>query len=273
MRVITNEAYVTRRKNWGSRIALLSFLFLIAGGIYSFLDPTLSQLPGGLPPWANLAIAYGLVIAGFVGFNIGTYHVRRWGRPDREDRTLKENLTGLDNRYRLYNYVPGLPLLHLLLTPQAVYALETRGIDGQAIVCAGDHWRRHMKFMDYLRALSEERLKNPTQDALDGAARLRAYLREYLPDVADSVPVKPVVVFTGKDVTLEVTDPTVPAVLARNLKGVIRTTGDPMPPAVYQALAQHLMDVAGDLEEDTTPPTVQVRTPGSRKRRKRRKSS
>lgn len=271
MRVITNEAYVTKRKNWGSRIALLSFLFLIAGGIYSFIDPTLSQLPGGLPPWANLAIAYALVIAGFVGFNIGTYHVRRWGRPDREDLVLKENLTGLDNRYRLYNYVLGLPILHVLLTPHAVYALETRGIDGQTITCTGDRWGRRMKFMDYLRALSEERLKNPTQDALDGAARLRAHLREHVPAVAESVPMEPVVVFTGKDVRLEVTDPVVPAVLARNLKGVIRTADEPMPADVYRAVAQHLIDTAGDLDEDTVAPASPAHKPGSRKRRKRRK--
>ncbi len=271
MRVITNQAYITQRKNWGSRIALLSFLFLIAGGIYSFLDPTMSQLPGGLPPWANLAIAYALVIAGFVGFNIGTYHVRRWGRPDREDLVLKENLTGLDNRYRLYNYVAGLPILHALLTPHAVYALETRGIDGQTIICAGDRWHRRMKFMDYLRALSEERLKNPTQDALDGAARLRAYLREHVPDVADNVPVEPVVVFIGKDVKLEVTDPVVPAVLAKNLRSLIRTQDEPMPPHVYRAVVQHFMDTAGDLEEDAVAPAPLTRKPSSRKRSKRRK--
>jgi len=271
LRIITNEAYVAKRKNWGSRIALVSFLLLIAGGIYSFFDPTLSQVSTGLPSWANLAIAYALVIIGFIGFNWGTYHARRWGRPDREDLALKENLTGLDNRYRLYNYVLALPVLHTLLTPHAVYALETRSIDGQAIACEGDRWRRRMKFMDYLRVLSEERLKNPTQDALDGAARLRAYLREHLPDVAGDVPVEPVVVFTGKDVKLEVTDPAVPAVLAKNLRSVIRTQDDSLPPDVYRAVAQHFIDAAGDLEEDTVAPVSKARRPSSRKRRKRGK--
>ena len=104
----------------------------------------MSQIPLDLPEWAKLFIAYGVIIVGFVGFNLGTYHARRWGRPDREDLVLKENLTGLDNRYRLYNYVPGLPAQHVLLTPHAVYALETRGIDGQIVTCQGDRWRRRM---------------------------------------------------------------------------------------------------------------------------------
>jgi len=271
MRIVTNEAYITKRKNWGSRIALVSFLLLIAGGIYSFFDPTMSQLPLDLPPWASLLIAYALVILGFVGFNWGTYHSRRWGRPDREDLALKDNLTGLDNRYRLYNYVPGLPVLHILLTPHAVYALETRGIDGQTITCEGDNWHRRMGLMDYLRALSEERLKNPTQDALNDMARLRAYLDEHLPEVTADVPVEPVVVFTGQKVDLSVTDPVVPAVLAKNLKGVILTQDDPLPPDVYRAVAQHFIDAAGELEEDAVAPTSKARKPSSRKRRKRRR--
>lgn len=272
MRIITDETYVIKRKNWGSRIALLSFLLLIAGGIYSFIDPTMSQVSLGLPEWAILAIAYGVILLGFVGFNVGTYHARRWGRPDREDLVLKENLAGLDNRYRLYNYVQGLPVRHALLTPQGVYALETRGLDDQTVTCRGDRWQRRMRrWLDYLRALSEERLKNPTQDALDGAARLREYLAEHLPDVADDVPVESVVVFTGQKVELSVMDPAVPVVLAKQLKGVIRTQDEPLPPDVYRDVAQHLIDAAGDLEEDTVAPVSKARKPGSRKRRKRRK--
>ncbi|MBU0493355.1 MAG: NERD domain-containing protein [Chloroflexi bacterium] len=270
MRIVTNEAYIAKRKNWGSRIALLSFVFLIAGGIYSFLDPTMSVLPTGLPSEANLIIAYVLVIIGFIGFNLGTYHARRWGRPDREDLVLKEGLSSLDNRYRLYNYVAGLPVLHVLLTPQAVYALETRGIDGQTVICEGDRWRRHMKLLDRLRALSEERLKNPTNSALGAAAHLQAYLQEH---VSEKVPVKAVVVFTGKEINLSVTDPVVPAVLAKNLRSVIRSQDEPMPPTAYRAVAQHLIDTAGDLEEDEVAPAPLTRQPGSRQRHKKRRRS
>jgi hypothetical protein len=268
LRIVTNEVYITKRKSWGSRIAMLSFLLLIAGAILSFIDPAWI----GLPSWVNLLVAYVLVIAGFIGFNVGTYHTLRWGRTDREDLVLKENLTGLDNRYRLYNYIQGLPVLHALLTPHAVYVLETRGINGQTVACQGDRWRRSMKLMDYLRVFSEERLRNPTQDALNGVARLRAALAEYLPEgMAENLRIEPAVVFTGKDVQLSVEDPAVPAVLAKNLRSMIRIQEEPMPPEVYRAVAQHLIDTAGDLEEDEVAPAPLTRKPGSRKRSKRKK--
>ena len=146
---------------------------------------------------------------------------------------LAKVLKGLDNSYRLYNYV--LPAEHVLLSPAGLFVLRLQRQDGE-ISCRGKKWQRPFSMRRVFSLLSEEGLGNPTKQVQREAAQLCGLVADHLPD-ADA-PMYPVIVFVNPRVELDVTAPVVPAVPISALKRHLRHTAgnSRMPKETYKAL-------------------------------------
>jgi hypothetical protein len=206
MKIITNEDLVARKSKFARNISLVSMVLLLAGLLITWL------LPG------RMLLATLLVVLGFIGANIGAHNANRWLKEPRPDQVLAKVMRGFDNQHRLYNYTT--VASHAFLTPGGVFTFTVKPQDGQ-ISCQGSKWNQEFDWRRTLRFFSDEALGNPTKEALAEAESLRQALVEVWP--GDDVPeTQPVIVFTSPQVSLEVDNPTVPAVTGNSLRAYIR---------------------------------------------------
>ena len=119
MRVINNSRAISRRARISQIANLAGIIVLGAGLAISLLKPQYSLY------------TLGLLIIGVIASQYGIATAYRYVRKPRPDEELSGSLKGLDDRYRLYNYV--LPANHVLLAPRALYVLVTKGIGGRVV--------------------------------------------------------------------------------------------------------------------------------------------
>jgi hypothetical protein len=170
-------------------------------------------------PWFTLG-------AGIILLNVGKFYAMRYGGRPRVDVAIGQALKGLDNRNHLFNFVPTLPVEHLLLTPTGVVVLETRPFFGE-IIHHGSRWSRPMNFGSILQRFTEGGLGNPTREAQRDVEAVRNLLRERLgDDVADTIGISPIIVMTNPRVKLQVADPEVPVVPLSDLRNAVRRIKD-----------------------------------------------
>ena len=240
MQVVTNQKFVKSRARLGRFATLLGFAFL-AGGFVVTLFFTGSGEENPYVMWIMTASYLGL-IAGLMALNVGRFNSSRWGRRPREEEVIEKNLKGLDYKYRLLNYLPNLPVDHLLISPYGLFVIETRPQFGD-IVNKGSRWRRKGGIMPILMALSEGGLGNPTRDALQSVAAMKKLLVDELGlDDASKVPIQPAIFFTSHLAKVESVEPAVPVVDAKDLRGFLRSTGTEqrLSPDLYRKLVQAL---------------------------------
>jgi hypothetical protein len=78
--------------------------------------------------------------------------------------------------------------------------------------------------MGVFMSITEGGLGNPTKDAQRKVAETKAFLESRLGEAASQIPVEPTVVFTHPRATLVLDNPEVPVALARDLRGMIKSS-------------------------------------------------
>ncbi len=217
MQITTNEPFVRRRGLIGT-VARLAGIIVLALGMYVSVQQS-GQVQQTtwllLVPWITLGL-------GIILLNLGSYFASRYGTRPRVDVGIAQALKGLDNRNHLYNFVPTIPVEHLLVTPTGVAILETRPFFGE-VIHEGDRWSRPVNFMAILQRFTDGGLGNPTREALRDVEAVRNLLRERLgEEVGRTVGVSPIIVMINPRVKLKMTDPEVPVVQFADLRDAVR---------------------------------------------------
>ncbi|MEA2512984.1 MAG: hypothetical protein QOF33_3292 [Thermomicrobiales bacterium] len=214
MRLVRNIGYVKRRKRFARLSALFGFLFLAATFPLVFVWGQSSNL---------VIVAYVLLFAGFVLFNMGMQQLGKWSntpRHPRNDLALDSKLQPLSDKYVLIHYARlGKRVVeHLLIHPGGVLAIMAKDYPGKVTV-RGNRWRRKGVGLTRMFGMSGPQLGNPsveTEQAVEA-------VEETLKAGQLEVDVSSVIVFVSSMVDLDVEEPTHPTILLDDLPGFIRS--------------------------------------------------
>lgn len=231
MNIHLNEKMILRRAKIGRWVSTAGLLVLLIGMVFTFRGPE------------YVWYTFGALMFGLVASQIGTYHMRRWGRTPRPDEVLTGALKGLDKRYHFYGWL--LPADYVLLGPSGVFVFTARDQTGQ-VSFQGGRWRQPFSWTRLLTVFARENIGNPVAEASDQAARLRRYIADRLgAEAADAVPIEPVVTFLADDAQLNlVGEPDVTVLPVKKLKEHIRGQGkgEKLAAAQRQALVEAFPD-------------------------------
>ena len=209
MRIYTNTEIIRSRSKWAKRIAPLTMLFLIGGLITNFMS--MSQPQYFQPTLILLAL-------GFVFATASSHLVNRWVREPRADQVLTTTLKKFGNDFVLFNYT--VPPPHVLLTPSRLYAVVVKNQDGQIIVNRR-RYSRKFTWGRFFRFFADEGLGSPASEAENRLDKLEKFLRKNLAE--EEIPeLKPLILFTHKDVELIVNDSDIPVMRTNELKTYLR---------------------------------------------------
>lgn len=209
MRVYTNTEIIQSRAKWARRIAPLTMLFLIGGLITNFMS--MNQPQYFQPTLILLAL-------GFVFATASSHLVNRWVREPRADQVLTTTLKKFGNDFVLFNYTAPPP--HVLLTPSRLYALVVKNQDGQIIV-NGRRYSRKFTWNRFFRFFADEGLGSPAAEAENRLDKLDKFLRKNLAE--EEIPeLKPLIIFTHKNVELIVNNSDIPVMRTNELKTYLR---------------------------------------------------
>ena len=216
MQVVANEKLIRRRGRIGQIVSWSGLGILLIGMIVSFqAKPTQSDYGR----WITISLV--CLGVGFLGANIGGYFMRRWGRRPRPDELLATAMKGFDDRYVFFTWTLPAPLV--MLSPRGVYVFVTRDHAGDIYV-EEERWRQPWQWRRILTAFAQEGLGNPGKDVLDDAGRLRQFIAQHLPDLAE-IPIYPIVVFLHPRAELHLNNPSAPVIAAKKLKAFLRAEG------------------------------------------------
>ena len=208
-----------------------------------------------LPNTANLFF-YQLV-ALFVGWmlsQIGIYLGHRYLRDPRPDEVLDDVLKKVARNGRIYHYL--LPAPHVLLIPTGIIVFIPKYQTGDISV-DGDKWKQ--SGLGLRRFFGQERLGNPTREAMLNVEAIANYLNKNAPSV-EEVPIGALIVFTNKgNKNLDLKKSSIPAMHFTKVKGYLRQQkGEaPMPDEVFTAV-QEAFDKKASHLIDETPDTIET---------------
>lgn len=225
MQSTSNKRLLESRGKIGKRVTWAGLIILFGSILLPFSEELL--------PWS-----WPVMLGGFLITNIGMYYFNRYVRPPLFHTLLEEALKGLDNRYRLFNFMT--PVDHVLITPTGVMAITVRRMGG-AISCVGDKWSTKTSLISRLRLFAEDQLGNPSADLRQDVSRLQALLESKLPDDENEkpVPIGGVVYFANSEAVLNLDQPSVPVVTSKNLGDYLKrlAAGDKLTPARLEAIS------------------------------------
>jgi hypothetical protein len=228
MQTVTNTRLVESRSKWGKRLPWI--------GIASLFAAVPMQFRPELELWS-----LPVMIIGFVVANLGFHYFNRYVRPPMAQDILDKELKGLDNRYRLFNFMG--PVDHVLITPSGVLAITLRRIGGD-IRCTGEKWTVKTGLLAKLRIFSDDQLGNPSDELRRDVSKVQKLMEAGLPDAADEkpVPIGGFVFFSNPDANLTIVDPSVRILTTKNLKDYLRrlATGERLSAARAEAIAKVL---------------------------------
>ena len=211
MNVHLNEKMIARRAKIGRYASTAGLIVLLIGMIATFRGPQ------------YVWVSFGCLFAGLIASQVGTYHMRRWGRNPRPDEVLTASLKGLDKRYHFYGWL--LPADYVLLGPAGLFVFVTRDQAGEVEYRHG-RWRQPFRWTRLLTMFAQEGLADPPREAVGQVARMEHFLAEHLPEEAAAVPVQGVVVFLSPNAQLNLAEePPMPVLQARQLKEHVRSLG------------------------------------------------
>jgi hypothetical protein len=209
MRAFTNTEIIASRTKWAKRIAPLTMLFLVGGLIVNFIS--INQ-----PQYFRFAVI--MLIIGFFLSMASSYLVNHWIREPRSDQTLVASLKKFSNDFVLFNYTSAAP--HLLLTPSRLYVIIARRQDGPINV-SGSRFTRPFSWIRLLRFFADESLGAPVSEAQNRINKLSKLLNNHLePGLVPEI--KAFVLFTHKDVRLNLHEPDLPVLTTNQLKLYLR---------------------------------------------------
>lgn len=218
MRFARNDALLRRRL----RLSVLYFFLstgLMGGGFLLTLD--YAEDPG------RYAVATAALLVGLAIWAVNQNYLARWAPRSRQDGALHHALRGLDDRYVLFAFPAAKLPDYLVVGPMGVIVIVARATGG-TVICEGARWRRVERTPLLLRLLTwfsrTAPLGNPTEEARRSIADTTRYLAARLPsDLAQSVPVDAVVVFTNPAVELVSHGCAVTALRLRALRSHLRS--------------------------------------------------
>jgi len=253
MRLVRNNGYIRSRKRRARLTAFVGFLFLASAVAITFLFPALF-VPG-----------YGLLILGFITFNMGMQQTTKWSRHPRPDEVLVETLRRLNDRYTLVQYPaagrgkPG----HVLVYPGGLIVITTREVPGKVIV-DGSKWRRiggNKIWM--LVGMSAPQLGNPSLDNDGERKALEAILEEHGLNGGDTI--DGLVAFLNPQVELEVESSDLTVVDSDNLLRAVRElSSETVLPTKDRELIIGVLSEGDDVEG---PVSLAMRTAGAKRAR------
>ncbi len=209
MRVYTNTKIIANRSKWAKRVAPVTMLFLIGGLVTNFMS--INQ-----PQYFQITMI--LLALGFVFATISSYLVNRWVREPRADQVLSATLKKFGNDFLLFNYTSKVP--HVLLTPSRLYAIVVKNQDGKISV-NGRRFSRKFTFSRFLKFFADEGMGAPHAEAESRADSLVKLLRKTMLD--EEIPeIKPLIIFSHKNVDLTVNNPDIPVMRSGELKTFLR---------------------------------------------------
>jgi hypothetical protein len=223
MRTSTNEELIARGGRVGQVANFIALIMVFGGLLVSFTAYKLMTV---------VFIALGVVM-----YTLGNRGISYAAREPRLIQQVADALSSFDDRYRLYNHI--LPADHVLLTPNGLFVLIVKGVDGR-VRCFKDKWVRDFSLGRVLRFFTEESLGNPTKDARKEVEKLQKYLEEHNPEA--DVEAQGLVVFVNPKARLEVTGASLPVLPLRRLRPYIRKGKAPqqreIPPEALAALTE-----------------------------------
>jgi hypothetical protein len=190
MRVITNDAAISRNRRFahlsffGSAIALLAaFLFSYSG------DPdTVFYIQCGVFPALFLMILFAVRM------------MNNWVREPLPWIGIQEAIRGISSKAVLYHFV--FPSRHVLISPMGVYTFLPLFHD-RHIQVKDDQWRMPGGLVSAaLSVMRQERIGNPTRDAKIEAQFFQRILDKYFPD--NDIEVQPIIVFLSPNVQVDI---------------------------------------------------------------------
>jgi hypothetical protein len=223
MRVV-NNARVIRNKGLIGRWATLGGFAALFGGLLYSCTSLPARMSGQEVEQTDLSLWVpwiGLVF-GYMMISLGKEPWLRFAIRPRPDEALALNLKTLDNKSLLFNYVSAFPVDHLLITPGGILVVVTRPVLGD-IVASGERYKRKRGLFGWFQFVSEGALGNPGREALNGVEAVRGYLAQrFDAELAEKVPIYPMVVFTHPRATLTLEDPTVATTHVRDVRNEVR---------------------------------------------------
>jgi hypothetical protein len=212
MKVTTNTALIEQRAKWGRRVAPVTMLLLVGGLITNFLS--ISQ-----PEYFRITMI--LLALGFVSAMISSYLVNHWVKEPRADQILTQLLKKFGDDYLLFHYTSPIP--HTLLAPDGLYVIVVKNQDGE-ITVNDSRFSRKFNWMRMFRLFGDETLGSPVSEAEARAGKLRKLLAKSLAE--EEIPaVKPLILFTNKNLILTVNNPAIPVMQSNELKSYLRDQG------------------------------------------------
>ena len=171
----------------------------------------------------QILLAYGLLIVGFLLFQITIYFQNRWGRKPRPDTILDQALKGFDNRHSLYHYLT--PVHHLLIGPTGIWILMPFYQRGTFRFQNGRYKQTNRSL--YWKIFGQEGIGRPDLEVAAEREKLDRFIKEAFPE--EEFPnAEAVMVFTDPRAVVDISpesDPPAPTITIKDLKEVIRKAG------------------------------------------------
>jgi len=226
MKVYRNLTQIKKRETRGRRFSLVGLGILFVGLLASFvptwinpLDPIQPGVMGFLQQYWSW-VSFAALFIGFICASIGSYYINRYARRrwpgsrfyERPDEVLERSMKGLDDKYSYF--AMSLPASYALAGANGITIFAVRSDKGRVTV-NGDKWREPFSFGRLFTIFAREGVGNPAQDLEDQKEKLRALFTE-------EVPIDGVAVFLNQEIQLELSNPSVPALRADQVKDYLR---------------------------------------------------
>ncbi|MCB0024226.1 MAG: hypothetical protein M9936_15220 [Caldilinea sp.] len=237
MKVYRNLTQIKKRETRGRRFSLVGLGILFVGLLASFvptwinpLDPIQPGVMGFLQQYWSW-VSFAALFIGFICASIGSYFINRYARRrwpgsrfyERPDEVLERSMKGLDDKYSYF--AMSLPVGYALAGANGITIFAVRSDKGRVTV-SGDKWREPFSFGRLFTIFAREGVGNPAQDLEEQKVKLRALLAESAQSgdaaLLQSVPIDGVAVFLNQEIQLELSNPSVPALRADQVKDYLR---------------------------------------------------
>jgi hypothetical protein len=211
MNIYRNDALIKRNARIAQIGLIVTMVILVGGMLLSFQKPD------------QILLAYGLLIVGFLLFQITIYFQNRWGRKPRPDTILDQALKGFDNRHSLYHYLT--PVNHLLIGPTGIWILMPFYQRGTFRFQNGRYKQTNRSL--YWKIFGQEGIGRPDLEVAAEREKLDRFIKETFPE--NEFPnAEAVLVFTDPRAVVDISpesDPPAPTITIKDLKEVIRKAG------------------------------------------------
>ena len=226
MQSFVNEPFLKKRSTyarWGSYLGIGA---LFVGLITSTRQPLL---------------AYLFLVVGLLGATFGSFMANRYVREPRADQTLEDALSGLDKRYRLYNYY--LPSDHVVASHYGLTTILPKPQEGE-ITYDNGRWHHKTGWRRLLQFFGAPNLGKPDRELAHEMQLVREWIDAVMPE--EDIPVSGVIAFTNPRAALNVSGLPVPAVTSGDLGDHMKrglTDQPPLSTAVRKDLERILDEV------------------------------